>query len=380
VSKVNILLITDYFLPGYNGGGPIKSVANLSTSLNLSCNVLILTGDRDLGDTKKYENIKTGLRCKVGEHNVIYEGAFGFSSMLKHIRNERVNLIWLNSFFSIYSIKILLLKKINFIDIPVIVSPRGELSQGGLSIKSIKKYLFIYLGKLVGFYSRIFFHSTDQSESISIHKILGIKSFCIPNLCTSSHSFSFPYKESGRLKVVFLSRISQKKNLLSAIKIVNLIKSGEVIFDIYGPPEDQSYLEKCILTAEESPPNVTINFFGGISSEQVPITFSKYHVFLLPTLNENYGHAIVEAMLSGMVPVISNNTPWKDLQCYDAGWDLDLGNLNKFSDALGEVMAYDDDKFREVSSCVVKYISQRVNNLENISKYKEFISKVTLKD
>ena len=101
MSKVNILLITSFFLPGYKGGGPIKSVANLSASLNLSFNIIILTSDRDLGDKEKYENIEIGLRNKVGVHNVIVENVLGFLSMLKHIKNENVDLIWLNSFFNL---------------------------------------------------------------------------------------------------------------------------------------------------------------------------------------------------------------------------------------------------------------------------------------
>ena len=379
MSKVNILLITSFFLPGYKGGGPIKSVANLSASLNLSFNIIILTSDRDLGDKEKYENIKIGLRNKVGVHNVIYENVLGFLSMLKHIKNENVDLIWLNSFFSIYSIKILILKKLNLIDTPVVVSPRGELSQGGLSIKSLKKYLFIYLCKFVGFYSRIFFHSTDKSESIALNNILGLRSYCIPNICNISYNFRHVFKETGKLRVVFLSRISVKKNLILAIKIVNLIKSGEVIFDIYGPPEDQRYLEECILIAKKSPSNVTINFFGGIRSDEVPAILSKYHVFLLPTLNENYGHAIVEAMFLGLIPVISNNTPWKDLQNHSAGYDIDLSKLDKYSAALEEIITYNDEKFKQASSCVISYISQRVNISEITSKYEEFVAKVTAK-
>jgi glycosyltransferase involved in cell wall biosynthesis len=379
--EINILLINDFFLPGYKGGGPIKSVANLSVSLTPFFNkVTILTRDRDLGDVEKYENIKTSVCCKVGVHNVIYESNLNFLNILRHIKNEKINLIWVNSFFSIYSIKTVILKKLNFINAVVIISPRGEVSKGGFSLKSTKKKLYVYACKFMNLYSDVIFHTTDESESIYIHKVLDKKSFCLPNLSTSFNTYNSIFKKTGSLRVVFLSRISQKKNLLTAIKIIKLINIGEVIFDIYGPPEDERYLKKCKLETQELPLNVTIRFMGGVEFKEVPYILSRYHVFLLPTLNENYGHAIVEAMLSGVIPVISNNTPWKDLQRNNAGWDLDLANLDKFSGALREVMVYNNDKFREASSCVVKYISQRVNNLENISKYKEFVAKVTSKD
>jgi glycosyltransferase involved in cell wall biosynthesis len=377
----NVLLISDYFLPGFKGGGPIKSIENLSLKIQNFGRIIILTKDRDFADHTQYKNIVSGRLIKHNCHNVIYERRINVFSILKHIKNERVDLIWLNSFFSSYSISVLVLKKAGFIDLPIILSPRGELSSGALSLKNKKKNLFIYVSSLINLYKDTVFHSTDKMESEDINKLLNYNSVCIPNLASEgTFVFNSVKKNKGYLRIVFLSRISKKKNLLQAIQIVNSIHAGNILFDIYGPEEDLQYLGQCISLAKESHDNVTINFKGHVYPEDVQRVMSEYHVLLLPTLSENYGHVIVEAMATGLIPVISNNTPWKNLQHYDAGWDLDLGGLEKFSDALREVVEYDDDKFRWVSSCVVKYIDQRINNLENTIKYKEFISKMTLKN
>jgi glycosyltransferase involved in cell wall biosynthesis len=48
------------------------------------------------------------------------------------------------------------------------------------------------------------------------------------------------------------------------------------------------------------------------------------HFFVLPTLGENFGHAIVEAWQSGIPVVISDRTPWRGLAQKNVGWDLAL--------------------------------------------------------
>lgn len=44
----------------------------------------------------------------------------------------------------------------------------------------------------------------------------------------------------------------------------------------------------------------------------------------MPTFNENYGHAIVESFVAGLPVVISDRTPWRNLEKINAGWDIPL--------------------------------------------------------
>jgi hypothetical protein len=41
---------------------------------------------------------------------------------------------------------------------------------------------------------------------------------------------------------------------------------------------------------------------------------AEYDLFLFPTLGENYGHVISEALASGCPVVISDQTPWRNLE------------------------------------------------------------------
>ena len=78
-------------------------------------------------------------------------------------------------------------------------------------------------------------------------------------------------KKSGEGKFVFVSRIHPKKNLISAIEYMKDIK-GKVVFDIYGPIEDEEYWKQCNQKIHELPQNITVNYCGLVNHEK----FTKY--------------------------------------------------------------------------------------------------------
>src|SRR5690606_20694183 len=64
---------------------------------------------------------------------------------------------------------------------------------------------------------------------------------------------------------------------------------------------------------------------------QVAALFSKYDLFFLPTRGENYGHVIAEALSMGTPVLISDQTPWRELQADDLGWDVPLASVAEFA-------------------------------------------------
>jgi len=47
-----ILILTDYYLPGYKGGGPMRTLSTMVDRLGDEYRFRVLTRDRDLGDTE----------------------------------------------------------------------------------------------------------------------------------------------------------------------------------------------------------------------------------------------------------------------------------------------------------------------------------------
>ena len=60
----------------------------------------------------------------------------------------------------------------------------------------------------------------------------------------------------------------------------------------------------------------------------------QHDLFLFPTLGENFGHVIVEALLTGCPVVISDQTQWCNLEALGVGWDLPLSEPKRFREVL----------------------------------------------
>ena len=65
-----------------------------------------------------------------------------------------------------------------------------------------------------------------------------------------------------------------------------------------------------------------------------PHQIAKNHLFFLPTLGENFGHIILEAFCAGCPVLISDQTPWRDLEEKGVGWNLPLDQPELFREVL----------------------------------------------
>ena len=258
----------------------------------------------------------------------------------------------------------MLAKKYN---VKVLLAPRGQLCAGAFK-KKYKKIPYIMILRLLGYIKNIYCQSTSDEETEAIHKYLKIprnRIFFLTNVPSipSQKGFEYEEKKSGSAKFVFLSRIHPKKNLLKAVNLLNDIQ-GNVIFDVYGSLEDESYWEKCQMEAKNYPESFQMNYRGLISHDKVHETFSKYDAFIFPTFSENYGHVIVEALVSGCPSIISDQTPWQDLEENEAGWVYALENEEGFRAAIQTIVDVDSNRYKESA----KKYAQKKLNLEGLKK------------
>jgi glycosyltransferase involved in cell wall biosynthesis len=154
--------------------------------------------------------------------------------------------------------------------------------------------------------------------------------------------------------LAFLSRISPKKNLLGAIELMRCV-SGRLSLDVYGPIEDIAYWQHCEAIANRLPANLRVHYRGTVAPDAVVSTLAQYDAMFLPTLGENFGHAIIESLAAGCPVVISNRTPWRDLQAKGMGWDLPLESPADFQDALAELVAMDETMHATMRDCARAY-------------------------
>ncbi|MEH6993692.1 glycosyltransferase family 4 protein [Neobacillus drentensis] len=384
-----ILTFNGVYIPGYKAGGPIRSIANIAENLHDEFDFYILARDRDKGDTKPYQNIKVDDWNKVRDEKVFYHSdKRRIINLIKEvISSKRFDIIYLNGFFSEYTISYLLLRRLRLVpSVPVIISPRGDLSHGALSIKNMKKSAFIKGTKILGIYNNLHWQATSDIELEDIRSVFGgdISITKVENLPTSNTSLTSnnrKIKELNKLKIVFLSRITKKKNLKYALEILRDIQ-GKVEFNIYGPiaNEDKLYWEECLKIIETLPQNIVVKYKGSINHNEINSILLENDIFLFPTLGENYGHVIIEALSAGCPVIISDKTPWINLEQNGAGWDIPLEHPQLFKIKIQQLIGKDNEYFSNLSENAKKYINKTIDRDSQIVKMKELFYKVLMKD
>lgn len=330
-----ILIFTCFYLPGFKGGGPIRTIANLVEALGHEIKFSLVSLDRDLGDKSPYPGVTPDAWQQVGTAQIYYASpSNGLGKTLKIIRNFQGDAMHLNSFFSFrFSILPLLIARWVKPALPVIVGPRGEFSEGALKLKSAKKQRYLALAKAFGLYQHVIWHASTAHEAEDIYRVMG-KAVTVRtaiDIATPEVGLTLnPRNDAVSLRVVFVSRISPIKNILGAIEILKLVKCP-VDFDVYGPVEDEKYWNECQNSIAALPHHISLNYHGPLQPSVVTQMLAKYDVFFLPTLGENFGHVIAEALSAGLPVLISNNTPWRDLEAKGLGWDLPLDQPDAFA-------------------------------------------------
>lgn len=336
-----VLIFTRRYLPGYKAGGPIRSVSNLVGHLGDDFKFNIVTSDRDSFEETPYPNVLIDEWMTVGKADVLYT-----SPSKRNVRNyiniidkTKCDVIYLNSFYDIkFSLLPLLAVKL-FIrrKVKIVLAPRGEFSDGALNLKSIKKRTYICTSRFLKLHRNIKWHASSEYEKADIHSVMGIDERSIviaPNISFGDQmeNYAFP-KYDGTLKVVFVSRISRIKNLEYALKVLASIDK-KIEFNIYGLVCDDEYWGECISRINKMPQNIKVSYHGTINHDEVKLKIAKNHLFFLPTKGENFGHVIAEALSTGTPVLISNATPWRNLEESKVGWDLDLNNPESFKEKI----------------------------------------------
>jgi glycosyltransferase involved in cell wall biosynthesis len=358
---VKILALVNYYLPGYKGGGPIQSVANMAAMLGDDFQFKVITTDRDHRDAQSYAGVKAGEWQQVGRTSVLYLASRDLSLRnLRHVLNStEYDILYLNSLFHPeFTIRPLLLWWTRMVRrTPVIVAPRGEFSPGALTIKPLKKQLYLSAVKVCGLYDKVLWHASSSYEENDIRRWFGSGAvvdqapiIVAPDLVPKSlfsEQTSQRRKTRGSLRLIFVSRISPKKNLDGALRCLKGLR-GSVEFDIYGPVDSDAYWAECQQIIRDLPYNISVTYHGTLRHEEVLQEFVRHDLLFLPTLGENFGHVILESLRAGCPVLISDRTPWRNLEAEGVGWDIPVEDTSAFQKVLQHCLEMDNQELRKM--------------------------------
>lgn len=321
--------------PGDEATGPVQSLIGLADALSGEFRFKVLARERPFGQRGAEIKPKTWVRH--GPLDILWcrmtpFGPGGFSSILSATPHD---VLMLNGFFDPeFTIPALMLRRWGRVPRrPTILAPRGEFSAGALVLKQARKRAYLLASHGLGLIDDVWLHATSRQEAEEIRRGCSSAGNIVvaPNIRMLAPLPQIsPQTEDGRLRIVFLSRIDRKKNLDYALRILARARAPAA-FDIYGPVSDAGYWAECEALMRQLPAHVEARYRGAIANRDVPETLAGYDLFLLPTRGENFGHAIFDALEAGVPALLSDQTPWRDLEQIGAGWSLPLADADRFA-------------------------------------------------
>lgn len=376
MKKPIILAFNRYYLPGYRAGGPIRTLANMAARLGGDFEFRIVALNHDLGDTAAYSGIGHGRWTKHGRAQVMHLDPALVSQRLivDIIQQIAPDILYLNSFFDpVFTQRVLWAYRLGRIgEIPIILAPRGEFSEGALGFKQRKKRLYVRATALTGLYHGLVWQASSEHERadilLNLHVVRPVDIHVAMNLASVDDQVAVdrPLRQTGEpLRLCFLSRISPKKNLDFALSVLAAVKS-QVVFTIYGPAEAPAYWVECERLIATLPQNVKICYAGEVQPEAVRSFLAQHDLFFFPTRGENYGHVILEALAAGLPVLISDQTPWNDVTERGVGWTLSLASAAEFTRKIDEIAAWDNARITSVSKLAAEYAMEHAVKSEVI--------------
>jgi len=203
--------------------------------------------------------------------------------------------------------------------VPVVISPRGTLSPYSFSNKNnlAKKLIHNLLGRYL--LNKSFFHVTSERENRAIRNLTQSRGiFNIPNFIKLPEKDQINCLRNGPLKIIFLSRIEQKKGLeilfeaLADLKVpYQLTIAGD------GAP---SYINKLKALANEYDLERHLQWIGFRKEDKFDI-LQHHDLMVLPSYDENFGNVILESLSVGTAVVVSKHVGLADyVHQNDLGW------------------------------------------------------------
>ncbi len=358
-----LLIFSEFFL-SQKGGGTQKSIINILNSNKIATNYLLITGSKDLDgliiksnseyNIKRISNFKDNWQCII------------------EIFNSKK--LYFNSFFSYKNTIFFLIISLIFRK-EIILAPRGELFENNLNLKK-KIYIFIF-----SFIKKnIIFHCTSLAEKYSIKKILRVKENNLVLIRNIIGNKQITINKTLKIrKFIYLSRIDKKKNLLGLCKTLSKFEmennNEKIYIDIYGHIHDKDYFLKCYKYFEIlKHKRIFLKYKKHVNPNNVNKILSNYFVLIHPSLNENFGHIIIEALSCGLQVVASKNIFFNNLKKNNCGFNINFNNTVELHQILLNFIKNNNEEIIKSRNNSHKYFTKFIKDESNLLlKYEKLL-------
>lgn len=358
---MRICLISSSFYPATFYGGPISATWDLSKKLtNRNIEVFVSTtnanGNKKLDVLtnkfiKKHENLFIKYYNEQILNKLSIEFILGIWSDIK-----KSDVVYIQYLFH-YTVFFALIFSV-FQNKKIIICPRGSFSKFTLSnkltvIKSLWLSFFIS-----PFSQKIIWQASSYLEEKDI--LIRFSKAKVEIINDGVDCLSFQNNiELKREKIVhqFSKReFSQVSHLLFSMGRLHKIKGFNVLIDAFSlfiqdninaklliAGADDGVKEALLFQIKKLNLSDSVFLIGSINFEDKKLLLSNCDIFALASEFESFGIVIAEALACGTPVVVSNKTPWKDIEVKNCGIFTN-NEKNSFYQAFKRVVKLDFDK------------------------------------
>ncbi len=374
MSKKRVLIIYRSYFPSLSHLGPATAIRNLvqNMSSDYEFHLLTLNYDFSSGAPLFSEDIHREI---VGSVVVEYipRGLRGLRILFQRLRAD-FDIVDIHCAFDpLLSIPALVLCRLGFGGRSrKFHTPHGIFMDTIMSAGSLKKRLFCGITDLFGLYRKIVHLAGSVGEEHDIRRrhrrsqnIQVVSQFVEAAAIRRVRR----QKRPGDLRIAFVGRVTVQKNLTFAIDVLRKLPVPSVLH-IFGEVGNDQYARRCVEMIEGGVGCCQVSFKGNLEKHELFGQLAQYDVLLHPTLGENFGHAIVEAMALGVPVLISDRAPWTDVAASNAGWSLPLSQPSAYVEKLQQIYEM-DDAWSEMSDGAVRYYQSTFDRRQTAARYRQ---------
>lgn len=342
-------------IPGLSAksGGPSTCTRDLLEGLHaIHANVDLLTFDSpdNLGEGSSW--------LKVVENDSF--SPFGFSKNFREALDDsdydiyHCNAIWMYS--NHITCKTARDKKK-----PYVLSPHGMLYPTALAIKYWKKWPALKLWFNKDIHSATCIHATCQQEAEHV-RAFGYKGpiAVIPNPVVFPEGIELASNKPKEKSIGFLGRLHPIKKVENILYgAAKAIEEGCEYFsiEIMGKGDDK-YEEFLRNEAERLGIADRVHFVGFVNGKDKYDRLAKLWALMVPSVQENFGMIVPEALICGTPVYASLGTPWNELNEFEAGWWKD-NSPETIANVIHEIMEMGESQCLAMGANGRKFIEEK---------------------
>lgn len=232
-------------------------------------------------------------------------------------------------------------------------------------------------------FHRCMYHALDEIAPVSDHGKVYLEAHYgaagkvnVQRLGAVDHGKRNPLSNRDIFKIVTCARTIPLKRLDRLVDALKQITDHQIEWTHIGDGEVQAELEQ--YAAEHLPPNVTVNFLGRCTNEQVYEAYSQipFHVFVNVSESEGAPVSVMEAMSVG-IPVIATDVGGTSEIINDSTCGILLNadfDLNDLLYSIRQIIIEPEAEYLIRRSLTRKKHENKYNAAKNFSEFTLYLS------